>query len=230
MSEHKEEPRFTFAYWNVRGLGAPARLMFAYKNVTYKRENYETENGQNWFQVKYKLNLSFPNLPFLFDNSKRLRITESRAIYRYLGRALGIGNHTDPLQAYDEMVGDIASELHSEFYRLCADPNFEERKVTFLKEKLPKLLEPFENWLSGSTKFNKNNISRKWLGGEILCYADFVLWEALDRLVLLDKNSLDHFPTLSKYYSNFKEIETIKHYLENDETARYPIFYKTYFL
>jgi len=231
MSENKSEDgaRFTLAYWKIRGLGGPARLMLAYKNVNYKNvdyENVEPNSGDDhvdWFKVKYTLNLDFPNLPYLIDHKNGLHMTESRAICRYLGRALQIGNHKDPLQAYDEMVGDIVADLGGAFTSICYNPKFLELKGPFFQEKLPTLLQPIEYWLSGDTKFNKHNKSRTWLGGDILCYADFVFWETIDRLLILDKDTLQNFPTIAKYYSNFREIESVKQYLQNDPKARYEI-------
>lgn len=226
-SESKsDEPRFTLGYWKIRGLAAPARLIFAYKNVKYNNVDYEynaDNNTQQWPAVKYKLGFDFPNLPYLIDNSNGLHLTESRAIYRYLARTFNIGNNKDPLQAYDEMVGDIVSDLGSKFSGLSYNPKFLELKAAFLAETLPLALEPLEVWLSGDNKYNKNNKSKKWLGGDVLCYADFQFWEILDRLIKLESTVLEKFPSLSKYYANFKEIDTIKHYLENDLKARYLI-------
>ena len=103
--------RFEVGYWKIRGLGEPARLMLAYRNVKFTDTTYEQGDANEnfsrdkWMNVKYKLNLDFPNLPYLIDHSNGLRITESRAIYRYLARCLNIGSSLDPEQARQEMIG-----------------------------------------------------------------------------------------------------------------------------
>ena len=71
----------TIGYWNIRGLADFLRLMLYYKGVNYKEKMYDKE--EEWQKDKYNLNLDFPNLPYLFDTKKDIRMTESYAIGMY---------------------------------------------------------------------------------------------------------------------------------------------------
>ena len=68
----------TLGYWNIRGLADFLRLMLYYKGVNYTEKMY-VENDE-WGKDKYNLNLDFPNLPYLIDEKKNVRMTESYAI------------------------------------------------------------------------------------------------------------------------------------------------------
>lgn len=72
----------TLGYWNIRGLADFLRLMLYYKGVSYKEKMYEKDD--EWQKDKYNLNLEFPNVPYLFDEKKNIRMTESYGIGMYL--------------------------------------------------------------------------------------------------------------------------------------------------
>ncbi|ETO12784.1 glutathione S-transferase Mu 2 isoform 1 [Reticulomyxa filosa] len=82
------KPRFTLAYWKIRGLAQPARLILAYgghsnfEDVAYTIGPAPEYSRSEWLDVKFSLDLDFPNLPYLIDHYHNLRITESHAIYR----------------------------------------------------------------------------------------------------------------------------------------------------
>merc|ERR1719474_963421 len=88
--EKQDESRLTLGYWNIQGIGSAARMMLCYGDVPYsnvvytqksKEEGYSTAE---WTDVKFKLGLDFPNLPWLKDSKTGVQITESTAIYRYI--------------------------------------------------------------------------------------------------------------------------------------------------
>ena len=43
--------------------------------------------------MKFKLGLDFPNLPYLIDGN--IKVTQSNAILRYLGRKFGLDGKTE---------------------------------------------------------------------------------------------------------------------------------------
>ena len=47
----------------------------------------------DWTNVKFKLGLDFPNLPYLIDGN--IKVTQSNAILRYLGRKFGLDGKTE---------------------------------------------------------------------------------------------------------------------------------------
>ncbi|GAB6021448.1 Glutathione S-transferase Mu 4 [Chamberlinius hualienensis] len=63
----------TFAYFNVRGLGHPIRLLLTYVGEKYQEKVYQITGAppnvdkSDWFKEKYSHNLDFPNLPYYID-------------------------------------------------------------------------------------------------------------------------------------------------------------------
>ncbi|KAL1480293.1 hypothetical protein MTO96_051158 [Rhipicephalus appendiculatus] len=80
-------------YWDLRGLGQPIRNLLVYKGVDFTDKRYkfgpapDYDRGE-WLREKYTLGLRFPNLPYYIDDD--VRLTQSLAILRYLGRKHGL--------------------------------------------------------------------------------------------------------------------------------------------
>ena len=68
----------TLGYWNIRGLADFLRLMLIYKNISYNEKMYQKDD--EWQKDKYNLDLEFPNLPYLLDDKKNIKMTESYSI------------------------------------------------------------------------------------------------------------------------------------------------------
>ena len=80
-----------FCYWDVRGLGEPARYLLRWSETTWE-ETPKTpgmEEFQKWHSgEKHSLGLDLPNLPWLIDGD--INVTQSLAIVRYLARKFGL--------------------------------------------------------------------------------------------------------------------------------------------
>merc|ERR1712168_1172478 len=83
----------TLAYWDIRGLAQPIRMLLEYSGADYKDIRYKCGDPpgfdlSDWTNVKFKLGLDFPNLPYCIDGD--IKVTLSNAILRYLGRKFGL--------------------------------------------------------------------------------------------------------------------------------------------
>ena len=63
------------------------RLLLEYIQVNYETVYYEQGDGpefsrEDWLEKKYKIGLSFPNLPYLISGN--FSLTETSAILKYL--------------------------------------------------------------------------------------------------------------------------------------------------
>jgi len=218
-----DKPRFTLGYWRVHGLAQPARLMLVYgghsnfEDVTYNRGPPPDYNREEWMRVKFSLHLDFPNVPYLIDHKHNLRITESHAIYRYLGRELGIGATCSKGTAYEEMIGDVLKDLLGKWGGVCYCPpsDYEKQKEEFIKQ-LPEWLEPLEKYLKGT------DAKRNWLGGKHLCYGDFILHEFLVQTMLFCPKVYDKFPELTRVYKEFKALPQLQDYFKSDAYCKFP--------
>jgi len=212
--------RFTVGYWAVRGLAQPARLMLAYggqcdfENVTYKFGPPPDYSRNDWFDVKFTMKLEFPNLPYLIDHQYNVRLSESSAIYRYLARELQIGSKDSQGIAREEMLGDVVKELSSQFAKINYSPDFEKLKGQYVKD-LPNSLQPLEHYLKGK------KTQRKWLGGDDLCYADFLLFEFLETSFRFCPDVYKSFSELTRFHKAFKALHPLQDFF-NSDMGRYP--------
>lgn len=64
-------------YWDLRGLASPIRNLLHYKGVEFEDKLYQIGpapefDRSDWFNVKPKLGLDFPNLPYYIDEDVKL--------------------------------------------------------------------------------------------------------------------------------------------------------------
>merc|ERR1712117_992009 len=104
-------------YWKIAAYAAPARMMLYYAGVQYKEVMYEARN--EWYDIKFKMDLGFPNIPYLIDHHTNIRCTESLAIYSYVARTLGIGSQSDPERLYNDMVIGFLKDMWRAWIELC---------------------------------------------------------------------------------------------------------------
>merc|ERR1712136_498010 len=159
------------AYWDIRGLAQPIRLLLAYTETKYEDKYYvcgpaPTFDKSCWFDIKSSLGLDFPNLPYYIDGD--VKITQSNAILRYIGRK-------------HNLLGTNESE------RICVD--MMENEIGDFRKALPERLAKFSKFLG----------ENDWLAGENISIVDFILYEMLDQHVLFEPKCLDGFPNLKAY-------------------------------
>ncbi|XP_049528961.1 glutathione S-transferase Mu 6 [Dermacentor silvarum] len=108
-------------YWDIRGLGEPIRYLLAHAGVPYEDKRYSYGKGpepsrDEWLAEKYKLDLDFPNLPYLIDGD--VRMTQSQAILRYLGRKLGlVPKDEETLRRVDMLEHQVVKTLGPSTFR-----------------------------------------------------------------------------------------------------------------
>eukprot|EP01092_Planopodium_desertum_P002454 TRINITY_DN1406_c0_g1_i3.p1 TRINITY_DN1406_c0_g1~~TRINITY_DN1406_c0_g1_i3.p1 ORF type:complete len:222 (-),score=50.76 TRINITY_DN1406_c0_g1_i3:76-717(-) len=196
----------TLGYWPIRGLAEPIRLVLEYAGQTYKDHKY----SDDWFgKDKFALGLPFPNLPYLISGD--VKISQSEAILRHLGRKHGLMGTTEAEHiAVDVLIGE-AGDLGRNYSRLCYSPDFEKLKPDFLKD-LPKKLKQFEDYLTHDFFVRKTPT-----------IADFLLFEIFDVHVALSPTCLDEFPKLKAFRHRITELPKIKAYRTSSRFAAHPI-------
>lgn len=94
----EKNAEITLGYWGIRGLGQPIRFLLVAADVPFSEVRlgvlqdgtilHENQEGEDWSSVRSKLDMPFPNLPYLIDTSgaSPVRLSQSNAILRYLAR------------------------------------------------------------------------------------------------------------------------------------------------
>lgn len=144
-----EEKILRVGYWNMRGLGAPLRMMCFFSNTTFKAECWILSADMNykassWFATQkpiYKERQAMINLPYVIDfdtDGSEIFVTQSNACLAYLGRKLGLwGNNAREISMCEVLLCEIydlrnivtghsyggTAEQNPDFVRKYANPN-----------------------------------------------------------------------------------------------------------
>ena len=200
-------------YWKIRGLAQPARMMLGSQKIDFEDTMYECGDGPEfdrscWTNVKYSFGLDFPNLPYLIDGD--VKLTQSNAILRYLGRKLGLMGETEEQNVRMDLIENQAMDFRNGFTRLCYGSNQDnfQAKSKAYKESVISILGMFDKFLG---------ITHKWFAGDKVTFVDFVMYEALDQHRLFDEKLLESFDNLKNFIRNFESQPNIKAFLASEK-------------
>jgi len=202
------------AYWDIRGLVEPIRLMLEHSKVDYEQKDYVCGPAPGfdkscWFDVKETLGLSFPNLPYYIDGD--VKISESWAIMRHIARKTGLLPDSEVACALADQAQGVVQDFRMSFVMMCYRPGFEENKAAFFKQ-LPAKLSRFDAYLK----------SNKWLSGSKLTYVDFAFAEILDQLQLMETEVFEKYPFISEYLKTFMKMENVASYRNSPRFHKFP--------
>lgn len=210
----------TIAYWSIRGLAQPIRLLLEYTKIPYKDLKYDQGGPPDfdkscWFDAKATVlgDYPFPNLPYLIDGD--LVVTQSNAILRHIARKAGglLGSSPAVAARVDIMLEegmDFRNRTVTMAYRppnndyAAALPEYEATLRAFL------------------AKYSSYLGERSWFAGDELTACDFVMYELLDQNSLMVPGVLDDFPNLKSYSARFAALPAIASYLSSDRNIVFP--------
>jgi len=197
------------AYWKIRGLAQPARMVLGYAKADFEDRHYECGDAPDydrscWTNVKQSFGLDFPNLPYLLDSD--VKITQSNAIMRYLGRKFGLVGETEEQNVRMDMIENQAMDFRNGFTRLVYGSN-----ASNFKEKSEQYLESIKNVLGMFDRFL--GVTHKWFAGDKLTFVDFIMYELLDQHRLFSNNIFDVYDNLKNFLKNFENVPEIKEFM-----------------
>ncbi|XP_029974072.1 glutathione S-transferase Mu 3-like [Salarias fasciatus] len=206
--------KMVLAYWDIRGIGQPIRLLLEYTGTNYEDKFYVCGEAPDydkscWFDVKSELGMTFPNLPYLVDGERKL--VQSNAIMRYIARKHNLCGKTEDEQVRVDFIENQAMDFRNGFVRLCY-MDYDTQKDTYLQN-LGEPLGQFSTFLG----------DRKWFAGDEITFVDFIMYELLDQHKLFDANTVSKFKNLSDFLDRFEALDKIKAYLKSDKYIKTPI-------
>ncbi|XP_042318711.1 glutathione S-transferase Mu 1-like [Sceloporus undulatus] len=205
-------------YWDIRGLAHAIRLLLEYTETPYEDKQYvpgpapDFDTSQ-WTNVKEKLSLDFPNLPYLIDGETK--ITQSNAILRYIARKHKMCGETEEEMIRVDILENQVMDLRMGLARICYNPDFEKLKPEYI-EQLPGKLKLFSQFLG----------NRKWFAANKITYVDFLVYDGLDMHRIFQPKCLDEFKNLKDFLDRFEALEKISAYMKSDRFMRTPIFWR----
>lgn len=200
--------KIVISYWPIRGYSAPAIMMLEYGDVEY--EFKKVTDGAKWFAEKFSMGFDFPNLPYLIDGD--VKLTESWAIYKYIGRKLSLAPKTPEDERKSDMLHGVVTDIRNNFVQNCYSPDCY-KNVDKLLERQTAKIKQLEEYLEG----------KEFLLDGGLSYVDFALWETFDHHRLFFAGIFDKFPNVKSYIDRFQGQEKISAFLKSDRFHQFPI-------
>jgi len=218
-------------YWNFRGLGAPMRMMCDFTGVNWENTTYEVKERRpghwvchDWDKddkpVLTKHN-PFVQLPYVKNKVTGEVVTQSNAVYLYLGRLLSLNGSTPREQQRNEQVLFYVYQMWMETFDLVYPfkqnkdvEAFQKSLNNHFKTVVPAHYEKLEAWLNlvGSHYF----VSRR-----LPCAADFNVWEVVDQheqmaLKHAFRSPLSSFPLLKAFHSLIQHEPRLQAYFDSE--------------
>ncbi|ELU05378.1 hypothetical protein CAPTEDRAFT_150487 [Capitella teleta] len=200
------------AYWDIRGLGQPARLLLEYCGEEYEEKKYSSGpapdfDRSSWLDAKPTLGLDFPNLPYLIDGD--IKISQSNAVFRYIGRKHNLCGTTDKTRALCDMMADQVMDMRNAAVGHFYGPSSKEEYLA----KFLASLKTFDAFLG----------DKPWLCGTEITFPDFHFYEMLDVHKTFSSDCLNNFPRLEAYTKRFEALPKIKAYMSSNRFMKSPI-------
>jgi len=202
------------AYWDIRGLAQPIRLLLEYTGTKYEDKFYVCGEAPNydkscWFDEKQKLGMDFPNLPYLEDGDRK--IVQSNAIIRYVARKHNLCGESEDEKVRVDILENQAMDFRNGFVMMCYT-DFDTIKPKYM-EKLPGVLKQFSGFLG----------DKKWFAGDKITFVDFVMYELLDQHRMFEPKCLDDFKNLKALLDRFEALEKIAAYMKSSRFMKTPV-------
>ena len=181
--------------------------MFIYAKVDFENVLYESGPAPEWDRscwtdVKFKLGLDFPNLPYLIDGE--VNLTETVAIQKYIAKKwapelLGSSVH---IYATTEMLQEHCLQLKKQLAMPSYGAGPHGKDIT-----CELCFKDSEQHLKNLVEF-RDKKGFKWLASNELTWIDFYFWEMVDYCIwLVGKSAVfEKFPSLESYYNDFLAI------------------------
>jgi glutathione S-transferase len=228
----QKNAEITLGYWGIRGLGQPIRFLLVSADVPFSEVRlgvlqdgtilHENKEGEDWSSVRSKLDMPFPNLPYLIDTSgaSPVSLSQSNAILRYLARRFDFygDSETDRIEIdiLQEQAYDFRNDIVDTAYTL--GEGYAAAFEHFSNNTLPQYLDGFENYLT-------NHDHGNYFVGSRLSLVDFVLYELFWQMTLMVPSSITvtSRPTLFAFIIGFEKDPKIANYMQSQNYIEHPI-------
>lgn len=201
-------------YWDIRGLATPIRLLLHHAQVEYEEKLYKCGpppdfDRSDWLNDKFKLGLDFPNLPYYIDSD--VKLTQSGAIMQYLARKHGLAGKNAVDQSRCLLLAEQIYDYRMAYGRVAYSPDYVKLKDDYAKS-LPDKIKSLSDFLGEG----------KYVAGDYVTYADFILFEYLEAQMGFDKDVLKNFPVLENYRKRILELDSVDKYFKSPGAIKFP--------
>jgi glutathione S-transferase len=207
-------PMMEIGYWQIRGLGAPLRMMAAFAGVKHDAKLYPVHAKEGggwdtsaWFDAKpaLKKKNALMNLPYIIDGD--VVVSQTNACMAYLGRKTGLYGQSDTETIMCEQVlcevMDLRNNAVKFFYSPTGD-GWDERCAAHAKS-VAGSYDKLEAWLAQH--------GTNFFAGDAPTAADFHAFEMIDQHAVTEviKPEASH-PLLAAFHARFAALPQLKDY------------------
>ncbi len=213
-------------YWNIRGLGAPIRMLLHYCDVTFDDVRYEQGDAPTfslsaWLDRKHTLDLELPNLPYFIDEHGGFVQTIAimhhiAAVYAPHGQG-GLG-HDEPRA---HMMAQAAMDLRNAFVRCSYGSRTAEDVALVVAQSIAPQLATWNELMASG---------RPYCTGDKLTFADFFLAEHIDQIRLVLPEIVRDHKALHAYVDRFFSLERNRAFVNSSLYSKWPVNNKSAFI
>ena len=207
---------YSTAYWNIRGLGAPLRMMLCAAKLNHVVHMYDlVEDGEHGWKSGYFVEKEtkfipdytpFMNLPCFADEHEKIVITQLNACLYYVGNICGMMGQT-PLEQttcvqYLCEIYDLRTVMTNHVY----DGKGTSQSV----------IESGKGHLAKFESLLKNKEKKCFTVGDSISAPDFHLFEMIDQYDALQKSidqtadMLTDLPNVRTFFDEFSKLEYVQ--------------------
>ncbi|XP_048739371.2 glutathione S-transferase-like [Ostrea edulis] len=196
-------PKYVFTYFDGRGRGEPARILFAAAGVPFEDRRLQQEE---WPALKPKT--PGGSLPILEVDGQP--VSQSLVIFRHLARTFGLDGENLLDKAKVEEIVEYLIEFKNAGFKMMFAPKDEESQKK-AKEELGSTFDKSCTRVENIMSANKSTDG--WAVGKKMTFADILLFEAFETAVARDAAVLDKFPKIKACRAKVQALPKIKNYL-----------------
>lgn len=196
-----DEGRPTLTYFDMRGRAEAIRLFFTDQGIAFM--DRRIRSADSWQALKRTLPLG--RLPYYSD--PLVRLSESQAILRYLGRSTGMMPADPVAQASFDEAQEALSEAQEQLWQFGWQEEYGTDPKLFVNGQLARSLRALERlFLAHPGDF--------WLGTEI-CHVDYLAYAYFDELRAFFGAALGNFDVLALFHERFDARPRLRAYLDS---------------
>lgn len=196
--------RYTLTYFDIRGRAEPIRLLLAYAGIAYEDRGLDSDA---WAAQKPSSPLG--QMPFFTEHTAQgdRTMPQTMAIIRHLARVHGLEGKNEDERVAADVASETAIDLRIAFAQLRFSPAWQDEgaKTKFAQETAPAHFARLAKLLG----------DREWFASSAPTYADLVVFDALDRQVVVWPSILENFPALASFKRRVESLETLAPYLRS---------------
>ncbi|CAG2171422.1 unnamed protein product, partial [Oppiella nova] len=183
------------------------------RGVDFVEKLYKHSERDVWLSDKPNLGLDFPNLPYYIDGD--VKISQSKAILKYLARKHGLVARDDRELIKQEIVAEQLRDIRMKFLMgvVFSDKDPADTKDGYITGVLIPHLNDLVKFLG----------DKQWLTTS-LSYVDFLAYELLDWFRLFTPETIAKYPVIGQYLDRFEALPTINSYQSSAKYRQWPVF------